>query len=528
MTSATSYEIVDANCGLGHVAGKDGGARTADELLTRMDRLGIHRALVYAVVARKGNWQYGNSWLMERIAGRRDRLIPCWVVAPEPTLHFKPAEWVATLKQAGVGAVRLCPRSQDHMLNPEVCGPLLRALSSGRVPVIIDFEVVGWGESLDWTAIGTLAAAFPKLPFILPGCVLGVSRNLHPYFRKYQNLYLDIGAFQEVGGVSDFVRAFGAHRAVFGTYFPDRGPEIALGLLHGRQLGGRARHAVAGGTLAALIAGKTPRAVRAGPASPDRKMPVPAIDVHVHLGNYTFGGPEFTAEAAIEAFDAWGVGCGITSGIELLGGLVKESNQTVLQACRKFPGRLYGWAFYDAAQPELSAEVCGQMLKERCFVGFKVHEGTDNRRLTDPGYRKMFAMADKMRLPILTHENIHDDFNRTLEKLIRKWPRVKILHAHHGGNKDEAGAAQLAVLLKKHANLWHDVAVSWAPPDAVRHVVRATGGKRLCYGTDLGFMDSDGQNGKVLFADLTESQRADVLRNNALRLIGRLPRRTGK
>ena len=514
-------KILDANCGLGWVPGKTCGARDPDTLLAMMDRVGIEQALVFATYARKGNWQQGNAWLMDAIKGH-DRLLPCWVIAPEPLLDIRPAEWVARLKRAGVGAVRLCPSSQHHLVNPEVCGSLLQALARARVPVILDFEIVGWGPSLDWPSIASLATAFPELPLILPGSVLGASRNIHPYFQKHSQLYLDIGAYQEVDGIASFIREFGAHRAVFGTYFPDRGPEIALGLLHGRQLGPRARRAIAGGNMAALIAGRTPQRVPAEPAGPDAKMPVPAVDVHVHVGGYAFGGEPLTAEQAVKAFDAWGVQCGVASGLVLIHSQVREANQVILQACRKFPGRLYGWAFYDAAQPELSASVCQEMLNHPFFVGFKVYGPTEKRMLDDPGYNKMFAMADKHRLPILAHEDGYEDWSKTLTKLGKKWPHANILHAHHGGCQDEAGAARLAALLKKHDNLWHDTVTSGGPPDTIGHLVRATGGKRLCYGTDLAFMDVDGQNGKVLFADLTEVQRADVLRNNAVRLLPRL------
>jgi len=431
---------------------------------------------------------------------------------------------VAAMQTADVKAARLCPRSQHHLLNPRVCGPLLDALAAARIPVILDFGIYGWGEAPDWPAIAELAGHWPSLPFILPGCVLAASRNMAPYFSAQPNLYLDMGAYQEIDGLAKFVRAYGAQRALYGSYFPYRGHEISLGLLRGRQLDPLARAAIGGGNLAALMQGRPPKPVQAGRPGVVRKLPVPAIDVHLHLGCDLVGTEEYTARQAVAAMDAWGVQCGIVSHLGALTGDVEEGNQALLAACRKHPGRLYGWAFFDAAQPRRSAAACQRMLQTRHFVGFKVHQGTDERKLDDAGYAAMFRIANDLEVPILAHENAHDKFEDTLANIAARWPRVRILHAHHGGTADPAAAAQHAARLSKCPNLWYETSTSFAPPDAVGHFVRATGGQRLCYGTDLGFMDNDGQTGKVLFADLNPRQRADVLRHNALRLIKRLPR----
>jgi len=523
MTMQEELNIIDVNSGLGHVPGKSGSLRTAGELLGVMDRLGIRTALVHNPEAVKGNWQHGNARLMDIIRGQ-PRLMPCWVVVPDASAGPRPPALVAAMRAAGVKAARLCPRSQRHLLNRVVCGPLLDALSQARLPVVLDFEIYGWGDTPDWPAVAELAEGWPRLPLIIPGCVLGAARNLYPYFKRCPNLYLDIGAFQEIDGLARFIRTFGAHRALYGSYFPHRGHEISLGLLQGRQLDPASRAAVAGNNLQTLLAGRLPKPVHAGAPGVVHKLPVPAIDVHVHLGCDLVGTDEFTADQAVAALDAWGVQCGIVSHLAALSGDVEEGNRALLEACRRHPGRLYGWAFYDAAQPERSAVSCRRLLRSRSIVGFKVHQGTDERTIDDAGYRAMFQMANKLNLPILAHEDAHDRFEATLKKIAARWPRVRILHAHHGGTTDLAAAKQMARRLKRCPNLWLETSTSFAPPDAVGHLVRAGVARRLCYGSDLGFMDNDGQTGKVLFADLTPTQRVNVFRRNALGLIQRLPR----
>ncbi|NQU76299.1 MAG: hypothetical protein HQ546_08320, partial [Planctomycetes bacterium] len=59
MAEKKNLEIIDANCALGHVPGKGCGARTAEELLAIMDRVGIDKALVYSWEACKENRRRG-------------------------------------------------------------------------------------------------------------------------------------------------------------------------------------------------------------------------------------------------------------------------------------------------------------------------------------------------------------------------------------------------------------------------------------------------------------------------------------
>ncbi|NQU75877.1 MAG: amidohydrolase family protein, partial [Planctomycetes bacterium] len=471
----------------------------------------------------KENRRRGNARLMDQIRGH-DRLLPCWVVAPPSAGEPDPDRTVSAMKNAGVVAARLCPKSQYHQFNPLICGPILEKLAAARIPVIVDFQIIGWGETHDWAGLSAVAGAFPDLPFIVPGCVLKASGNVHPCFHRHSNLYLDIGAYQEPEALADFVGTFGSHRALFGTYYPARGVEIALGLLHGRQLCPGARKAIAGANLSAILKGKTPEPVAPGEPAPMAKLPLAAIDVHVHIDFDDGEGTEYGPRQAVEAFDAWGVQCGIASHWAGLSGYVREGNEDMLNACRKFPGRLYAWAVFDASQPDISADSARKMLREDCFVGFKVHTCIDERTLADDGYDKMFEIANELEVPVLNHGNNDEEFAKALEKIAKKYPRVNILHAHHGGTSSPDYAKKLSELLERFPNLYHESCASFAPPDAIANLVRASGGKRLCYGTDLGFMDNDGQTGKVLFADITESQRADVLRNNALRLIRRLPR----
>jgi predicted TIM-barrel fold metal-dependent hydrolase len=269
--------------------------------------------------------------------------------------------------------------------------------------------------------------------------------------------------------------------------------------------------------------GRTPAPVRQELAACRRKSPPGAVDVHMHIGPSEFGGPDFTAADAVAAMNAWGIRCGVVSHMAAVSaGDIQGGNQDLLAACHKYPGRIFGWATFDAGQPELSVKSCRKLLQDKSIVGFKIHQSTDGRLLGDEGYEAMLDIANRLSLPILVHENQHDKWEATLEKITGKWPKAQILHAHHGGTADPVAARQIAERLVKFPNLWYETSTSFAPPDAVGNLVRAGAGKRLCFGSDLGFMDIDGQVGKVLFADLTTRQKADVFRNNSRRLIRRL------
>lgn len=88
---------------------------SVDDLLARMDREGIDRALVSSLdAAHRRNVPRANQQLFDRIEGREDRLLP--VATADPTY----TKWEADLEECverGARAVKLLPLYHGYRLD---------------------------------------------------------------------------------------------------------------------------------------------------------------------------------------------------------------------------------------------------------------------------------------------------------------------------------------------------------------------------------------------------------------------------
>lgn len=166
--------IYDANAWIGHWPFRSLPERTAADLLRRMDKLDIAKALV----ANLNGLMYkdaheANHELAKEIARHRDRLFPCALANPAYD------GWKRDLKQCreefGMAAVRLAPDYHNYSLaGPEAKELVAEALALKMVPAVV-WRVVDPrgrhrldpGEEAKPEDVAALTAEFPKARFLM-------------------------------------------------------------------------------------------------------------------------------------------------------------------------------------------------------------------------------------------------------------------------------------------------------------------------------------------------------------------------
>ncbi|GAA5038171.1 putative TIM-barrel fold metal-dependent hydrolase [Thermocatellispora tengchongensis] len=235
------------------------------ELAAEMDRVGIHEAAVYHVLAHEYAPQTGNELLLSELGrapeGVRERLRPVGVVLPPHTGEVpEPEELVAGLLAAGVRMARIFPSSEmaghRFSLAPWCSGELLAALERVRMPLAVDFTLFRRGEP-PWREVHDLAEGHPGLPVILMDVQGRNNRTLYPLLKRFGNLYVQSAGFNVHRGLEDLCSRFGAHRVVFGSGYPLRSMGGARMQLDGAGLPAADRELIASGTLAGLLAAVT-------------------------------------------------------------------------------------------------------------------------------------------------------------------------------------------------------------------------------------------------------------------------------
>lgn len=192
----------------------------------------------------------------------------------------------------------------------------------------------------------------------------------------------------------------------------------------------------------------------------------------------------------------------------------REGNDFVVDACRRHPDRLIGFAavnpwFGEAAVAEL------RRAAEAGLRGVVLHPALQGFLLADDLADPVVAAAGELGLPVYvpTGTPVHA-LPLQLTELARRFPEVRFLMGHMG-----------------HSDFWIDSipAVAGAPnvyaelsykqPHTIEDAVRTLGAHRVVFGSDAPFNDLRLELEKFLAADLDDGSRALVAAGTLLSLL---------
>lgn len=251
------------------------------------------------------------------------------------------------------------------------------------------------------------------------------------------------------------------------------------------------------------------------------------IDAHMHVngGARRWGWED--NDAIIEAADALGIDK-LCSSIPVTGSAaptpeeVRECNDGVLEAMRRYPDRILGYCF---VMPGYRDEMMDEI--DRCLdagmMGLKLY---NQYKYSNPVVFPIAEKAIECRIPILGHAghatdpptqaaqpNLSDaaDF----AALAQRYPEVMLIEGHLGGGGDWEWSIKG---LRDCPNVYVDTSGSGVNDRMIERCIRELGAERLLFGTD---MTMEGGVGKVLSADLTDSQRQDIFWRNTQAILDR-------
>ncbi len=240
----------DCNCSIGripHPSVLDN--HNVDGLRHEMEIAGIEEALVFHNMARDYSPAKGNAQLIEDIDNTKG-LYPAWVVMPHYTGEIPPPdELLRQMENNKVKVVRMYPGKDRHSFSlADWCsGPLLNALADGRVPLMLDIEIV-W-----WETIQAILEKYPSLPVIATNVSYRHHRFAYPLFEKYPQLHVETSRFFAASAYEDIVGRFGPSPILFGSSMPFLSSSPAVSMLTYADISEQAKAAIAGGTLRHLL-----------------------------------------------------------------------------------------------------------------------------------------------------------------------------------------------------------------------------------------------------------------------------------
>jgi predicted TIM-barrel fold metal-dependent hydrolase len=261
-----------------------------------------------------------------------------------------------------------------------------------------------------------------------------------------------------------------------------------------------------------------------GPACNAQQAGLRIWDIHSHLHNVPGDTPEQRMEFLIRCADRVGVerlilSQGYSADLHPTPDQLRQENDRVLRAVRRFPDRAYGSVYLSPSYVDFSLKEFDRCVRDGPMIG--VGELEVDKRCNGPELDPIVERAVSMKAPILQHCWLKTGGNEPgesspfdLVELAKRHPDANFICAHTGGDWERG-----IRIIRDSRNICAEIAGSDPTSGFVEMAVRELGPERVVYGSDVGGRSFASQLSKVLGAEIPESAKALVLGGNLRRLF---------
>lgn len=254
-----------------------------------------------------------------------------------------------------------------------------------------------------------------------------------------------------------------------------------------------------------------------------------AIDVHGHYGRCDRPGQELitqlrSADAATVAARAKAANTEYIA-VSPLRGLMPRGNSDAvagnMEAARLVAEHkeLLQWVIIDPRKPE-TYEQADWMLRTPKCVGIKIHPEEHLYHIREFA-DAIFSFAAERNAVVLTHSGENNSMPEDFIPFADAHPQVKLILAHIGNGYDgDMGHQVRAIQRSRACNVFADTSSACSiTPNLIEWAVREVGAERVLFGTDTPLYCAAMQRLRIDAADLSDSQKSCILRDNAFDLL---------
>lgn len=280
--------------------------------------------------------------------------------------------------------------------------------------------------------------------------------------------------------------------------------------------------------LKSLVAGWFPAGTRAGAQKPvgvlESGGPTRIWDVHAHLHSVPGDTPEERMEVLIQFADRLGIerlvlSQGYSADLHPTPDQLREENDRVMRAVRRFPDRAYGAVYLSPSYLEFSLQEFDRCVRDGPMVS--IGELEAEKRCNTPELDPIVERAAAMKAVIHQHTWLKVGGNDPgesspydLVELAKRHPEASFICAHTGGDWERG-----IRIIREAKNVSAEIAGFDPTSGAVEMAVRELGAERVTYGSDVGGRSFASQLAKVIGADIPDSAKKLILGGNVRRLL---------
>ena len=206
---------------------------------------------------------------------------------------------------------------------------------------------------------------------------------------------------------------------------------------------------------------------------------------------------------------------------------LREENDQVLRAIRRWPDRTLGFAYLNPNQLESSLQEFDRCVRDGPMVGVKLWVA---RRCHAPELDPIVERAAALQAPILQHAWFNLKGNLPgestpgdLAELALRHPKAVFIDSHTGGDWELGIRA-----LRPAKNVATCVAGFDPTSGVVEMAVRALGAERVIFGSDAAGRSFASQLSKVMGAEVPDAAKRLILGENLRRILTPILRAKGR
>ncbi len=189
---------------------------------------------------------------------------------------------------------------------------------------------------------------------------------------------------------------------------------------------------------------------------------------------------------------------------------VFEENEYLFEYAKQI-NWLYQWVVIDPRDPKTFQQVKVMLNSGKC-AGIKLHPVYHKYSLDEYG-DSIFSLASEFGAIVQIHPERDADY---ILPFADKYPDVKFIMAHLE-NESYVRAIEMA----KHQNVYTDTSGSASVSNHIlEYAVNRIGSEKILFGTDT--YSAGFQRGRVEYALISDRDKSNILRDNAIKLFGNI------
>jgi len=246
-------------------------------------------------------------------------------------------------------------------------------------------------------------------------------------------------------------------------------------------------------------------------------------DLHCHLSGVPGRTPEERLGKLLEYADRMGIArlcvyMGMEWSYDPPPEKLRQDNDEVLRAIRRFPERTFGFVYLSPKHTQASLDELNRCVRDGPMVGVKLWVA---QRCNAPELDPIIDRAAELGAVVFQHTWLKITGNLPgestpydLVELARRHPKATLICGHSGGDWERGLRA-----IRAHRNVFADLAGGDPTSGITEMAVRELGAERVIYGSDVGGRSFASQLAKVLGADISDSAKRLILGGNLKRLL---------